>query len=79
MNMSRAIRFTMPRLPALYGTDNNLLGFELSFLCSGHIYKAFVRARNVQSAAEEATIELAAAEAGFEPENARLISAIQTV
>ena len=76
--MSRAARFTMPTLPALYGVDNNHPGFELTFLCSGHIFKAFVRARNVRAAAEEATIELAAAEAGFEPDNSRLISAIQT-
>ncbi len=56
-----------------------LPGWELSFICSGHTFKAFVRANNQQAATHEAIIELAQQCHEFEPDNARLVSVRQTL
>jgi hypothetical protein len=70
-------RLAMPTLAPLPGAATNP-GFDLTFICAGHSYKAFVRARNTQAASEEALIELAQQCPDFDPENARLTSSIQT-
>ncbi len=52
--------------------------FELTFRCDGQAFKALVRARNAESAAHEALIELAHQCPDFNPETARLVAAVQT-
>lgn len=52
-------------------------GWELSFICSGHTFKAFVRAQNQHAASHEALLELAHQCPDFEPENARLVRSVQ--
>jgi hypothetical protein len=69
-------RLAMPTLPGLYGAER-LPGFELTFISSGKTFKAFVRARNTQSAAEEGLIELAHQCPDFSTEDARLVAALQ--
>lgn len=72
-----ARRFALPTLQPLPGVETNP-GFELTFICAGHPYKAFVRARNMQAASEEALIELAQQCPDFDPSEARLTASIQT-
>ena len=57
---------------------NYLPGWELTFICCGHDFKAFVRARNTEAATEEALIELAQHCPDFEPSESRLVRAVQT-
>jgi hypothetical protein len=69
-------RLAMPTLPGLYGSEK-LPGFELTYISAGATFRAFVRARNTQSAAEEGLIELAQQCPDFELEGARLVAALQ--
>lgn len=69
----------MPSLPPLAGSAPVMPGYQLTFNCTGRIFKAFVRGRNVHAASHEGILELASQCPDFEPENARLVSAIQTL
>ncbi|NVO07181.1 MAG: hypothetical protein HXX19_15250 [Rhodoferax sp.] len=72
-------RLAMPTLPGLYGMEpSSLPGFELTFICGGHSFKAFQRGRNVQAAAHEALIELGVQCPDFDALDARLVAAVQT-
>ena len=70
-------REVWPTLRTLFPASHP--GFEMTFICNGRDFKAFVRARNQQAAAHEALIELAQQCPDFDPENARLSAAIQTL
>lgn len=72
-------RLAMPKLPRLSLHDDELQpGYQLTFMCDGRTFTAFVRARNHQAASHEALCELANQCPDFEPENARVVSVIQT-
>lgn len=69
-------------LPPLHqlnaGNPRELPLFELKFYSCGREFIVTQRGRNSQAAAAEGLIELAAKFHEFDPEEARLISALQT-
>ncbi len=52
--------------------------FELTFLSSGRTFKALIRAKNATTAAHEGLLELATQCPEFDPENSRLVAAVET-
>lgn len=69
-------RLALPSLPQLRDSAK-LPGFQLTFYCAHRSFRAYVRARNVQAASHEGLIELAAQCPDFDPDNARLVAAVQ--
>lgn len=74
-----AVRRSLPPLVHITAAAQTLPAFELSFLSDGHTFKALIRARNAQAAAAEGLIELAQQCPDFNPDGARLVSALQTL
>lgn len=73
------LRRALPPLQRLIQPTGQPPCFELTFACSGIPYKVLIRARNSQAAAAEGLLELAEQCPEFEPENARLMAAVQTL
>lgn len=71
------IRRSLPPLQYITQAAQTFPAFELAFMSEGHIYKALIRARNSQAAAAEGMIELAQQCPDFNPDAARLVSALQ--
>lgn len=70
-------RHAMPTLLPAYGVEWSS-AFEVTFICAGVPFNAFVRARNQQAATEEAKIELAIQCPDFDADAARLVRSVQT-
>jgi len=79
MKTNRAPRLALAKLPQLDlpGIDK-LPTFELTYLAAGRTWKALIRAKNAQAAGHEGLIELASQFPDFTPDEARLVSAVQT-
>ena len=71
-----ARRLYFPTLPPLRVVASSRR-WELTFLCDGHAFKVIAAGHNAQAAAAEGVIELAAQCAEFEPDTARMVSAIE--
>lgn len=73
------LRRSLPPLVHITSAAQQLPAFELTYVSEGHDFKALIRARNSQAAAAEGLIELAQQCPDFNPEGARLVSAVQTL
>lgn len=76
----QVLRSALPPLQHItYQNPDRFPCWELTFLCGGHTFKALARAKNSQAASDQGLLELATQCPDFEPENARLVAAVQTL